>query len=627
MSKLSILVALCCSFAVGCSADTLSIGEPTALPSPANVIIASSWIGITPNEHALEKPANKIPIYSSPDFLSGYLSNRAAPILLEGKPWINASTNFAQYRDQLGGTTFWDFWGDSEEWETTNHQWQDDAGTWHLYNKEHIKTTDGREFAAYVLVDRVGPGVMDLLYFVHDSIIWSGDVLQHLKILGTRGIEEQVEWGNLSKLGILRIEVDDKIIFDGAIEDWFSGKAQNLTPDLVKIFVWRYRDFGSTGNVIPVPYQKHLKISVYGGKDKPKWFMATGITFPPDTRVQSYSNDFSRLEMSLFAQNILQPETYMTQFENVREQSFQVQARAPASIVMSTAGTIEAIQFRIPKTANPKELKLRVRYGDQVGIDLPLTAFFSEPDNLSLHHSSPIGAIDSDNSYLFYSNFPMPFQNGVMLELTSSNLNAIPVSARWATSAETYNTELRVLYKPAEKLRALSPDYQVKLEGNGKLLGLVLVTKDQDFRNAQHLFLPGTKTEDPATHIWGMGYLEANLNLVDGSGNSRLFSGHEDWAGSGYYFNLGYTTPSGGSNRPFGGILRYKDGEDGYATIFRYFNDLSAFRFKDGLAMSFGHGTWRNNYPVSYGTTVYYYKELDGVEPASLPALEYEDLP
>ncbi|HEX7618442.1 MAG TPA: DUF2961 domain-containing protein, partial [Verrucomicrobiae bacterium] len=106
-----------------------------------------------------------------------------------------------------------------------------------------------------------------------------------------------------------------------------------------------------------------------------------------------------------------------------------------------------------------------------------------------------------------------------------------------------------------------------------------------------------------------MGYLEGNLMLLDGAGRNRLFGGHEDWADGGFYFNRGYTNPPGGANRPFGGILRYKDGPDGYATIFRYFDDLSAFQFQDGLQMNLGHGTWNNNFPVKFGVTAYYYEE------------------
>jgi hypothetical protein len=217
----------------------------------------------------------------------------------------------------------------------------------------------------------------------------------------------------------------------------------------------------------------------------------------------------------------------------------------------------------------------------------------------------------------------MPFRDGVSLELVNSGATVVPISARWSRSNAVSNTQFRVRYQPAQKLAVFSPDYAVNLSGDGKLVGIVLQTKDQDFKNAQHRFLPSTPTEDPATHIWGMGYLEANLKMNDGAGNARVYSGHEDWALAGYFFNLGYTMPGGGSNRPFGGILRYRDGEEGYATIFRYFNDLSAFHFKNGLTLSFGHGTWKNNFPVTFGATIFYYQQLDGIARVELPASEY----
>src|SRR5574341_529721 len=557
------------------NAIPLPIPETTDNPKdyqPTNELIRGG--GAKPETAAdISSKANrvvkKIPVYTSSDFLTGYLSNRTYPIIVDGKPWINASTNVAQYRNERGGTTFWDFWGEAEEWETTNHMWQDDQGEWHFYQKESIETQEGREVRAFILVDRKGPGVMDMLWFTHDTVIWSGDILQHLRILGTRGVEESAEWGNLSKLGKLWIQVDDKIVFDGPIEDWFSGKAQGLSPDLAKIFVWHFQQFGSTGNIIPIPYQKHLKVAVYGGKDKPKWFMATGMTLPKDTRVKSFTgnvNDLPLDEMTRLAHNVLEPENYVNQFEN-QSYEFRVQKNSPAVIRLNGSGTVQAIQFRVPQSIDPAQLWLQVKYGNEIAMDLPFVAFFGEHEHLSPHRSSPIGIVDSKNFYLFYSNFPWPYQDGMTIQVSATN--PVSLSARVATSSELFNTQFRVLNKPSEKLQAFGPDYQVRLKGNGKLVGLVLVTSDQKYNAVQHLLLPGTNIEDPATHIWPMGYLEANLLMLDGAGNSRLYSGQEDWVGGGYYFNLGFTTPSGGGNRPFGGILRYKDGEDGYATLFR----------------------------------------------------------
>ena len=50
-----------------------------------------------------------------------------------------------------------------------------------------------------------------------------------------------------------------------------------------------------------------------------------------------------------------------------------------------------------------------------------------------------------------------------------------------------------------------------------------------------------------------------------------------------------------GMASPFAGILRYQGGDNGYATLFRYFNDAAAFLFKHGMQLAFQHGTWKNN--------------------------------
>ncbi|MBI3741610.1 MAG: DUF2961 domain-containing protein [Chloroflexi bacterium] len=470
----------------GCSA--------TQAEKPIEFIVPIAEPTRAPATESAPMPAptapQKISEYSTLDFLSDYLTNRTYPNLIDAKAWINSSLNLAQWREQNGGTTFWDFWGDDEQWETTNHQWQDDAGAWHLYSRATITARDGKNISAYVLVDRPGPGAMDLLYFVHDTIIWRGDVLQHLAILGARGVEDVVQWGNLQKLGNLRIEVDNEIIFDGAIREWFSGAAQNLSPDLVKIFAWRYQDFGSSGNIIPIPYQQRLRVFLYGGDAKPKWFMATGVTFPRETRVVPYrAADLPIQEFARRALNVLQPETYLDARENVTMRALRAQLDAPARIELNGAGTVEAIQFRIAKNFDPRPLWLRVNHGDETGIDLPFTAFFSDPDQIVAHRSAPIGVMDNGNEYLFYSNFPMPFQNGMTIEISTNRSTAVPITARFARSNELSASQLRVAYTEAEKLRALSPDYQVKIKGDGKLIGIILATTEYKTRRPRDAFV------------------------------------------------------------------------------------------------------------------------------------------
>ncbi|MBI4785744.1 MAG: DUF2961 domain-containing protein [Chloroflexi bacterium] len=600
------------------------VAPPIRPPQPAPTIVLLPAAQVPENAPAETAPENlasplnarveKIPVFTSLDFLSGYLSNQSHPIIVEGQPWDFGSTNFVELKKPRGGTSYWDYWSEEVPWDSPNHAWQDQAGNWRPYTRELIETARGRTTLAHVLLERRGPGVMDKLWFTHDPTnSFMGILKQSSVFFWTTDPPEITEWGGLAKLGNLRIEVDGLNVFDGPIEDWFSGEAQALTPTLRKALVWRYRQFGSNGNIIPIPYQNHLKVWVYDGIAKPKWFMATGITLPPDAHVKPYTgqrDDLPLEQMDELAQTIMHPEGYIRALPNSQMYMLDVQADAPAALTFAGPGTLGAIQFKLSKQYDPRRLTLQVEYGSELGMRLPLLAFFAEPDQISLHHSSPVGLIDLGEEYLFYSNFPMPYRQGMTIELQTDSPSPISITAQVATLAQTTNTQLRVVYRPIEKLAAYGPDFRLNVEGNGKLVGLVLVTQDQEFDKVPRVIDPKTGEEDNAEKVWPMGYLEGNLTITDGAGNARYYSGQEDWAEGGYYFNSGYTTPPGGANMPFAGILRYQGGKNGFATLFRYFNDLAAFRFKNGLQLSFGHGTWQNNVPVSYGATLFYYHEI-----------------
>lgn len=569
-----------------------------------------------------------IPAYGALDYLSDYLTNVTSPLVVQGKPWDFGSTNFVQFRKPGGGTTFWDYWGEGEPWTSANHEWRDAIGDWHNYYSETVRDCSGKAYTSYVLLDVKGPGVMDKLWFTHDpttSFLGIVGLANPPNLFLSLDSPDLTQWGDLSKVGNLRIEVDDDIVYDGPIENWFSGDAQHLNSDLKKIFVWRYSQFGSDGNIIPIPYQRRLKVSVYGGTGKPKWFMATGITFPSGTTLESYIGEPNASlsdQMQPLAQNVLTPETYINSL-NPMTIPMTVKPGGPAIMVSKGSGTIEALDFRISKHYDPRKLWMKVQYGDQVGIDLPLLAFFSEPDEISLHHSAPIGLIEDGDSYLFYSNLPMPYRDGFKIEVSGDVSSEVPISASFGiSSGEPYDTQLRSLYQPPSTQQIYGPDYLVNVPGDGKLVGLVLVTKDQGYDRIPLVIDYHTSNESTEFRKWPMGYLEGNLTIRDGAGNARYYSGQEDWAEGGFYFNSGYNLPPGGGNRPFGGILTFESGPNGRATLFRYFNDLSAFPFHKGLSMSFGHGTWNNNFPVSYGVTILYYHLVGLPGPALSEATE-----
>lgn len=588
----------------------------TSTPAPTSRSITLDLSGDQPSVLSDSKrvPSN---LFTASDFLQDYLTNRTRSDIIEGKPWTNGTINYQQ-RQAPEHVTYWDFFSEHENWDSPSYLWQDDDGNWRPYEIPVIRDRNGREVTAYLLLDRKGPGVMDKLWFTEDAV-WMLETAQSREDVGPiPNMDAFIEWGNLEKLGNLRLEVDGRVAYDGPVKDWLDGKAWGLTPELTQILTWRHREFGSSGTLLPVLYQDRLRALLYGGSKKPKWFLATGVRFAPGFRVQSYAGtaaDLPVAALTRLAGNVSQPENYLNTLPNQHSLDLQVQANTTWQVRIPGQGTVQALQFRISKKDDPRQLWLRVRYGDQTAISLPLIAFFGDHSEIVPHRSTPFGIVQvatgMDEFWLFYSNSPLPFQNGMTLELTTPSANPIPVSVRLATSLDSSPTQLWVNYRPAEKLVTYGPDYVVQLSGSGKLAGLVLVSQEQGLDEIPRLTVPGKPDqEDPVKRAWSMGYLEGDLILTDGAGDSRMYGGQEDWADGGFYFNRGYTSPPGGSNRPFGGILRYKDGKYGYATIFRYLNDLSAFRYKDGLTLAFGHGTWNNNFPVRYGTTVYYYKDI-----------------
>lgn len=583
---------------------------PLATPTPIHQVIIDSIAPATTTISASNS------LYTAFDFLRDYLTNRTYPIIVDGtqRAWTNNSVNVAQYAQPLGGVSYWDFWSEVENWDSPFFMYHDDDGNWYPYRYDTVRDTAGKNFQAYLLADRKGPGVMDKLWFTEDAV-WMLETEESRKNVGpVADMNLFNEWGNLDKLGTLRIEIDDKVAYDGPIVDWFSGKALALTPELAQILTWRHREYGSNGSIVPIPYQKHLRVLLYNGSKKPKWFMASGVRFADSVRVKPFAaTDLPIAEMTRLAANVSHPENYFATFDGQRTFDLQTDANAPATIRFNGAGTVSALQFSIARSAkfDAKQLWLRVKYGNDVGIYAPFIAFFGDQKQLVLHRSAPLGIIESADNFIFYSNLPLPFQNGMTIEIENKSATPIPLTVRVATSREAARTQLWLKYRETEKLSVYGPDYHVDVPGDGKLVGLVLVSEDQGMDSIPRIIDPqNPNAEDPVKRAWTMGYLEGNLHLFDGQGRERIYGGHEDWADAGFYFNRGYSAPMGGSNRPFGGILRYKDGKDGYATIFRYFDDLSAFRFQNGLQMNLGHGTWNNNFPVKFGVTVYYYKEL-----------------
>jgi len=49
------------------------------------------------------------------------------------------STNMTELRRTNGGTSYWDYWSEEVPWDSSNHQWRDEAGQWHPFETELLR--------------------------------------------------------------------------------------------------------------------------------------------------------------------------------------------------------------------------------------------------------------------------------------------------------------------------------------------------------------------------------------------------------------------------------------------------------------------------------------------------------
>jgi hypothetical protein len=278
-------------------------------------------------------------VFTAFDFLQDYVTNRTWPTIIHGVPWTNSSVNIQQYQQPLGGVSYWDFWSEHENWDSPFYMYQDDTGDWHTYQTVAVRNAAGQDVQAYLLADRKGPGVMDKIWFTEDAV-WMLTTDQSKKDVGPiDNMQDFIEWGDLDKLGNFQIEVDDQIAYDGPIKDWFSGSALGLTPGLAQILTWHHREYGSSGSIVPIPFQKHLRVLLYAGAKKPKWFMATGVRFADTAKVKPFTAaDLPLAQMTRLAQNVLQPESFIDSL-NPRSLAVQADPGTPAAIRFDGAGT------------------------------------------------------------------------------------------------------------------------------------------------------------------------------------------------------------------------------------------------------------------------------------------------
>ncbi len=590
------------SCAVRSSEEVVPIIGP-ALGGPLDTFPAGETVPAvtTPTSRPKAAPTERLPNEKireiRPDsLLEALFSPKNLTEQYNARPWLNSTTNIAWHTTlPWGGVTYADRFYDERPWTSKEHLWQDDQGDWHEYEKR------GDE---YILVKRNGPGVVNRLWFSYDD----ASQLTDFQKLDPRNYN-YMTWGNLDKLGFLKITIDGQVVFNRPITEYFSGKPFGIPDQIGELINWKVPEMGSVGSLLKLSYAKSVEISVYRG-EQPRFFAIDGLTFPLTTKVIPFTGrptDYSKLATPLLSRIIKNPDVYLNTVGQKPESRLLKTNTKDGSIDFPGTGTIEAIQLKVPKHVDQGKLTLRIRYGSETAVSMPLIAFFGEKDRLSFHKSFPLSIIEDGDSILYVGNLPLPFDQGMALEVHHADGQRVDIAAQYVRSNRTVPSRLYVDFGSDEKLLANGPNYVRTVVGSGKVVGMVLTTKDQCQMCVRREYFDNGIEVVFFPHQFG--FLEGNVEIDTGKG-TLIHSSIEDFFNGGIYWNLFH---QGVPNQPYthhSGLLSGQwDGAKPFGTFYRYFHGTDGIEFTNALKVSMQHGVFNNNWPVTYALTIYYYKD------------------
>lgn len=291
----------------------------------------------------------------------------------------------------------------------------------------------------------------------------------------------------------------------------------------------------------PIPFAQSLRIETnnkqlpdtgYGWSSDRHYYQYTYATFPSGTPVTSYTGELDTdqqqtkdIVVDMFdntgthpagddqnaialttAASTIQPGTYLTLAD----------LNGPGivrSIILNTAD------------ANDVELagmKLQVLYDDEptAAIDVSLSHFFGAGNGRALWSSLPVGTDSADDPNAFYSYWPMPFRDAILIRLYNETDNAVSIVAAEveyvAKNIDSRMCYLNALEKTSTMLPVQTYHNILSTTGRGHYVGDLLYVEQADYSFAM---LEG---DDVIT--------------VDGT-KTQYGTGLEDTYNGGYYYN------------------------------------------------------------------------------------------
>lgn len=256
-------------------------------------------------------------------------------------------------------------------------------------------------------------------------------------------------WSALAKDGHIRIFIDDESVpvVDKPFRDFFETTGNEVPPLNYPNMVMTLSR--GRNHFLPIPYKKYCRIVL-----SPEWgayYHITYTSFPPNTRVPSYSGSFGREEGFALAETdrILSDRGYkqFSKGEDVAIATVRLETMAEITAITLT-GNRAVTRFEIEVDPTLPEDKQHSLISD-VWLDIkwdgeanpsvlaPIGMFFGTYPKIYPYRTVPVGF----NGHSFYSNWWMPFSGKAQFSLINKGTDQHDIKLRVISLPLTENPD------------------------------------------------------------------------------------------------------------------------------------------------------------------------------------------
>jgi len=403
----------------------------------------------------------------------------------------------------------------------------------------------------------------------------------------------------------LRLTIDGSTVISTDSKTLFGGGVAGLSAPMLKTLV------GGQVCYEPIGFTQSLKIEVGNRGDGANYQMRNYYqfnvqVFTAPTAVEAYTGTLSANQQSKRQQAVaILNNPGVSPFGQMGTGSHSATAGIAAGQSMSVfsmqgQGTIQRLGLQLGQLpdATLDSLRLRVRYDSQsdYAIDVPVSDFFGVGHGRADYKSLPLGKTDDGELYCYW---PMPFRQGVSVELYNAGSTAVNVpqaQVQYSTDpVGAFASYLHAQYNVETTTAHQASHLMLSATGQGKYVGSML------------WFVRNSTSKAP---------LEGDdVVRVDGGTNVLYGTGMEDAYNGGFYYNHVWESGSPGEagDPPSGtsalyGLLNFEDTDLGASNT-----RVDQYRWLIADAVPFNrdiqvtmedYGTLGG---IQYGSTAFYY--------------------